>query len=93
MSPEIRNAIKAGLWTALFSFITLFGLALVGWLQDVMAWASEEGAGASFPDFTTLGYAAASAATSAVIGLVNGVVRSIQAVTGKGTVPSYDTQS
>jgi hypothetical protein len=82
------DAIKAGCWTALFTFVGLFGLSLVGWLQDVTTWASSSGA-EQFPDFTTLGYAAVSAATAAVVGLLNAVVRLAQVATGKGTGPTY----
>lgn len=89
MNTDTRNAIKAGLWTALFSFIGLFSLSLIGWLQDIASWASSSGSD-QFPEFTTLGYAAASAATAAVIGLLNTVVRAVQSMTHIGTTPSYD---
>lgn len=89
MTPEIRNSIKAGAYTALFTFIAMFGLSLIGWLQDIAEWASSSGTD-EFPSFTTLGYASISAITAAVIGLFNTVVRLAQAALGKGTIPSYD---
>ena len=38
MSPEFTNAAKAALWTALFSFIGLFSVTLLGWLQEVLGY-------------------------------------------------------
>lgn len=72
------DAFKAALWTALFSFVTLFGVTAVGWLQDVVVWASESGA-SEFPSLSVLGYGAVSALTSVAIGFVNFVVRFAQA--------------
>lgn len=89
MSPEIKNALKAGLWTALFSFIGLFFLSAIGWVNKVAEWASSNGT-AEFPDLSILAYAAVSAASAAVIGLFNAVVRAFQGATGLGTTPSYD---
>lgn len=88
-----RDAIKAGLWTALFTFVGLFGLSLVGWLQDVASWASSSGA-EPLPGLTSLGYAAVSAATAAVVGLINAVVRLAQVATGKGDAgPTYGSST
>lgn len=82
------DAIKAGLWTALFTFIALFGASLLGWISDVVEWAGESGTG-EFPDVTVLGKAAIAAFGAASAGLVNLVVRLTQVATGKGTGPSY----
>lgn len=90
MSPEFINAAKAALWTALFSFIGLFSVTLLGWLQDVVVWASDSGV-AEFPDLSVLGYGFVAAAASTAIGVVNFVVRYAQArnvLPGSG--PSYD---
>jgi amino acid transporter len=73
-----NDAFKAALWTALFSFITLFGVSAVGWLQDVVVWASESGA-SDFPDLSVLGYGLVSAVASVAIGFVNFVIRFAQA--------------
>ena len=89
MSPELTNSIRAALWTALFSFIGLFSVTLLGWLQDVVVWASDSGV-AEFPTLSVLGYGLVAAAASAAIGLVNFVVRFGQAkcfLPGSG--PSY----
>lgn len=83
------DSIKAGLYTAAFSFVTLFGLSLLGWLNDVVEWASSEGT-TVFPDASGLAKAAASAATASLIGVVNAVVRWAQDRTGIGPeTPDY----
>lgn len=79
----MRNALRAAAWTALFSFVGLFGLSLLGWLQDVAVWASSSGR-EPLPGLSTLGYGLVAAAASAAIGLVNFVVRYAQA---RGVVP------
>lgn len=85
----MTNALRAAAWTALFSFIGLFGLSLLGWLQDVAAWASSSGR-EPLPGLSTLGYGLVAAAVSAVIGLVNFAVRYAQARgLVPGTPPSY----
>lgn len=89
MTPELKNAIKAGAWTALFTFIGLFFLSAIGWVQDVAEWASSNGA-VEFPDLSVLGYAAVSAMCAGVIGLFNVIVRAVQSMTNVGTIPSYD---
>lgn len=85
-----RDAWRAALATAFFSFVTLFGLAALSWLQDVWAWANGGGA-ALFPDPSVLYKAAVAAVVSALIGLVNFAVRWAQSKTGvaASTVPRY----
>lgn len=77
------NSLKAGLWTALFTFITLFGTTLVGWLNDLIAWAAP-GDEVPFPDPSALKGAAFSAIASAAAGLVNWLIRWAQDRTGVG---------
>lgn len=90
MTPATRNSIKAGAWTTLFSFLTLFAVTLLGWLQDVVEWAAASGASGQFPDLSPLGYGAVSAAAAAAIGLVNFAVRFIQGHTSlPGSPPDY----
>ncbi len=84
----MTNPAKAAGWTALFSFLTLFGAALVGWLNDLMTWATP-GSDAPFPDPSALRGAAVAAGASAAIGLVNFVIRWVQTRTGTGEVPTY----
>jgi hypothetical protein len=79
----MNDQIKAGLWTALFTFIGLFLLASLGWLADIAAWASSSGQ-TPLPGLGVLGYAAVSAAVAAVVGLINTVIRWLQA---RGVLP------
>lgn len=90
MSPEAKNAIKAGLFTALWTFIGMFGLAFLGWLNDVQQWATSDGAVTVFPDTSVLVKAAIAAVAAAAGGVVGTVVRLVQVATGKGDVPKYD---
>jgi len=62
---------KAAAWSALATFIGVFGLAAVGFLSDVASWAD---GGGSFPDVSVLGKAAVSAAVAAASGLVTWVL-------------------
>lgn len=84
----MTNPTKAAGWTALFSFTTLFAASLIGWLTDLMEWATP-GSGAEFPDPTVLRSALVAGAASAGIGLVNFAVRWVQERTGTGEVPTY----
>ena len=89
MNPTLTNSLKAGAWTALFSFVTLFSVTLLGWLQDVVVWASDSGV-AEFPTLSVLGYGAVSAVAAAMIGLVNFGLRFIQGSTNlPGGPPEY----
>lgn len=83
------NELKAALWTALFSFVTIFFTSLMGLMSTIMSWASGT---ADFPGFSVIGKFAAAAAVSALIGLVNGLVRLAQSRLGIGTVPQYGPQ-
>jgi len=89
VNDATKNAIKAGLFTALWTFIALFGLSLVGWLNDVVEAASDENATIVFGDPAVLVKAAVSAAAAAASGLVGLVVRLAQTATGTGNVPQY----
>lgn len=82
-NPVLINSAKAGLWSGLFSFLTLFSVTLLGWLQDVVQWASDSGV-AEFPTLSVLGYGFVSAAAAAMIGLVNFGFRFIQ---GSSSLP------
>ncbi len=87
------DAVKAGLYTALWTFIALFGLGLADWLNEVLAWATSDGAAVVFPDASVLVKAAAAATAAAASGLVGTIVRLAQVATGKGDVPSYSSVS
>lgn len=85
-----KDAIKAGLYTALWTFIALFGLSLVGWLGDVTEWATGDGATVVFPDPAVLVKAAAAAVAAAASGFVGAIIRLGQVATGRGEGVHYD---
>lgn len=93
MSKPNIDAVKAGAYTALWTFIALFGLALLGWLQD-WATALTDSDAIVVADPSVLAKAAVSAALAAATGLVGTVVRLVQANTGlPGGPPSYTDAS
>ena len=92
MSDATTNAVKAGVYTALWTFIAIFGLSLIGWLNDIVGWATNDGAVISFPDATVLVKAAAAAAAAAASGIVGTVIRLAQIALGAGTVPQYSNK-
>lgn len=92
MNDATKNAIKAGAFTALWAFIALFGLSLVGWLNDVVDAASGTDGSIIYPDPTILAKAAVSAAAASLSGLVGTVVRLAQTAVGAGDVPQYQNK-
>ena len=60
-------AARAALRVFVYTFISVFGLALMGFLSDVTEWATND---APFPDVSVLGKAVAAGLTSAVSGLL-----------------------
>lgn len=86
---KIPDKLKAALRTALWSFIALFAMSSLGWLQQVAEWASSSGK-TPMPGLSVLGYAAVSAVVAAGIGLVNfaGVWAQGQGIL-PGSPPSY----
>ncbi len=87
-----RDAVRAALFSALWAFLGIFGLALTGWLSDVIAWAGDVNNVVVFPDPRVLVKALVSAVASALIGLIAFVVRYAQSrgVIG-GKAPTYAT--
>lgn len=85
---NLPNSVRAALSTFVFSFLVLFLLSALGWLNDVLSWATGQGVD-PFPDVAVLGYAFAAALVSALIGLVNFLVRFFQEKTQIGTPPVY----
>lgn len=84
----MSDSLKAAGWTALFSFLAVFGVGLLGWIADVAAWAGTDGA--EFPSVTVLGKMVVAALAAAASGFVNWVVRYAQSrnvLPGNG--PSY----
>jgi hypothetical protein len=79
----MTDQLKAAAYTALWAFVGVFGLSLLGWVNDIASWANDTAAGA-FPDVSVLAKAAVSAGAAAAAGLVTWVVRYAQS---KGVLP------
>jgi len=84
------DAVKAALWTALWSFLGLFALlTLTPWIADVAQWADSRGA-EPFPDLSVLGYGLISALAATASGLIGFLVRALQAAgVLPGSGPGY----
>lgn len=80
------NPVRAALFTALFTFLTLFLGTATGWLTTA---AEAVQNGTEFPSLTILASAAVSALFSALAGLANWGVRYSQERAGKGKPPVY----
>lgn len=95
MDQSTKNAVKAGAFTALWTFIALFSLSLLGWLNDLVDAASTTDGSIIYPDPAVLVKAAVSAAAGAAAGLVGLIARLAQAATGIGanSIPKYDNKS
>jgi hypothetical protein len=79
MSKVNIDAIKAAAYTALWVFIAMFGTALLGWLGDVTAWATDDGGTVVFPDPTALVKATVAAVTAGFSFIVAAAIRLAQA--------------
>jgi len=85
-----RDAVKAALYTALWTFLGTFGLATIGWLNDWAQALSADNATVVFADPAILVKAGVSAAVAAASGLVGLIVRLAQANTSlPGSPPVY----
>lgn len=71
MSDPIRRALR----TALQTFVAAFSISLLGFINDVQAWASDKGA---FPAVDTLGKALMASLVAAVAGLVSFGVNALE---------------
>lgn len=83
------DAFKAALYTALWTFIAIFGTSLLGWLDAVSEWATSDGATVAFPDGDVLVKAGLAAAVAALSGLVAFTIRQAQVLLRLGTGPTY----
>lgn len=63
--PEVRSGIRV----AVYTFIGMFSLSLIGFLGDVQQWATSDNV--VFPAIEPLGKALAAAVTSALSGLIS----------------------
>lgn len=91
--PTTRNALKAGAYTALWTFLALFGAAALGFLTQVGQWASAHGRD-PFPDVSVLGYAFIAAVVAALAGILGTIIRLAQAHgLVPGQPPAYDAST
>lgn len=92
---SVWPALKPAAYTALFTFLGIFGASLVGFLQSVAEWltdVSSTGTYGDFPDVSIVARVLVSALAAAVAGLVNWAWRQVQWATGAGSVPTYGRQ-
>jgi hypothetical protein len=90
----MTDSVKAALYTALWTFIGVFGVSLLGWIGDVAVWASSDTE--MFPSVTPLGKAAVAALAAAAAGFVGWVVRWTQShgwLPGEAPQYAHKTQS
>lgn len=88
---KLSNAFRASAFTALWTFIGMFAVTAIGWLQDVAQWASTSGH-TPLPGLSVIGYGAVSAFVAAVSGLVTFIIRGAQAQGAlPGNPPVYGT--
>jgi len=80
--PTYKAPLKRAVRSFLFAFIALFGLSLIGWLNDVVQWANDTQAANVFPDPGVLVKAAISAAASAAVGFVTFLVNLVEDIKG-----------
>lgn len=82
---NLSNAAKAALYTILFSFLSTLGLTLLDTLEKVDEWVQTGVA----PDWNAQGKVIISAVVAAAAGVVNYVVRYVQARKDPAAVPQY----
>lgn len=92
MTAGWKAPLKRAVRTAVFSFAAVFGLSLIGWLNDVVQWANDTDAANVFPDPAVLVKAAVSAAAGAASGLVSFVVNLAEDLKGGTTLFGAKTQ-
>lgn len=90
MYAKLPDQVKAALATALFTFLSVFGGSLIGFVQSLIDWVNNAGPA---PDPSVLKSALFSAIAAAGVGAVNYVFRTVQAKTNvlPGTGPRYYT--
>ena len=85
-----KDALKAAAYTFLWTFVGVFAASLLGWLQDLTAWATDDGGTVVFPDPGVLVKAAVAAVSGAFAFVAAAIVRVAQAHRlAPGTPPSY----
>lgn len=87
-----KAPLKRAARTFVFSFVAVFGLSLIGWLNDVVQWANDTQAANVFPDPSVLVKAAVSAAAGAASGLVSFFVNFAEDIKGGTALLGAKTQ-
>ena len=91
----LPDPVKAGAATFFFAFMGIFGLAAVGWLQDVANWATDLASSAPdarpFPDLAVLSAALFAGVTAGILAVLNTLGRTIQRAVSwvPGSGPAY----
>lgn len=78
-----KSSVYRAARTFVVATLALFIPGLLGWLNDLTAWASSEGS-TPFPDATGLAYLAVSAITGGVIALTQLAWNYVEDLIGKG---------
>lgn len=89
LNIETRDAVRRALRTFIITTLALFIPGLLGWLNDLTAWAKGQGS-TPFPDAHGLLFLLVSAITAGVVALINLVWNLVENGIGKGmlrTVP------
>lgn len=76
-----RESVKRAVRTFVITTLALFVPGLLGWLNEITAWARAEGQ-APFPDGVGLVYLAVSASVAGVVAVVNLLWNAIEDTTG-----------
>jgi hypothetical protein len=78
-----RDSIRRAIRTFIITTLALFIPGLLGWLNDLTAWARGEGS-TPFPDAHGLAYLGVSAIVAGVVALINAVWNAVEDASGKG---------
>lgn len=78
-----RESIRRAIRTFVITTLALFIPGLLGWLNDLTAWARGEGS-TPFPDAHGLVYLAVSAIVAGVVALVNLAWNAVEDASGRG---------
>lgn len=86
MNPKLKDALVSFLRVWVLGTLALWIPGLLGWINDVTAWARHQGA-TPFPDAHGLAFLFVAAITSAFVAAMAGAVRFLENVTGKTVLP------
>ena len=84
---NLPDSLRAAIMTTIFTFVGTVGAATLGLLSEVDGWIND----GVQPDWSAFGSVVLSAAVAVAAGIVNWVVREVQARTGRGQPPHYES--